>query len=217
MKHKRTWEILIWVLALLPLAATLVLYSRLPQQVPIHWNMQGEVDGYGSRSALLWMGLIAPGCSLMMLVLPRLDPRRDNYPRFAKGYLAMRVLLAAFFGGVQIVSLYAAFDATALPVGRLITAGTGLVICVIGNFMPKFKHNYFCGIKTPWALASEENWRRTHRLAGLVWFWGGLAILVLGLVLPEAAAAAVLIGVMIPVGLLPVVYSGWLWYTGRAR
>ena len=69
-------------------------------------------------------------------------------------------------------------------------AALGLLFCVLGNFMPKFRHNYFCGIKSPWALADEENWRRTHRFAGPLWFWGGLGVAVLSFVLPEAAMFA---------------------------
>ena len=100
--------------------------------------------------------------------------------------------------------------AEALPMDRLVTAGVGLLLCVVGNFMPKFKHNYFCGVKTPWALADEENWRRTHRFAGPVWFWGGLFIAVCAFLLRGAALAAAM-GAGVAVMLLaPYLYSYFL-------
>ena len=69
--------------------------------------------------------------------------------------------------------------------------------------------NYFCGIKTPWALADEENWRRTHRFAGPMWFWGGLAVALCGIVLrgrmlAGAMAALLTACVAVPLSLIHI-------------
>ena len=213
MKHKRTYEILVWVLALLPLAVTLALYGRRPEQVPIHWNMQGRVDEYGPRIQLIWLALVPLGIHLMMLLLPRIDPKKDNYARFGRVYGILRLAMVLFFLLMQGITLYAALAPAPPQAGRLILAAVGLLLCVIGNFMPKFKHNYFCGVKTPWALASAENWRRTHRLAGPLWFWTGLAFAAAGLALPEAVAGAVLLAGILPLIAIPIAYSWWLWHT----
>ncbi len=213
MKHKRTWEILGWVLALLPLAATLVLYKQLPQQVPIHWNMQGNVDAYGSRAHLIGMALVPIGIHFMMLLLPKIDPKKENYARFGRVYSILRVTMLLFFMLMQGITLYAALAPSPPQPGRLILAAVGLLLCITGNFMPKFKHNYFCGVKTPWALASAENWRRTHRLAGPLWFWTGLAFAAAGLLLPETVATVVLLAGIVPMIAVPMVYSWWLWHT----
>ena len=89
---------------------------------------------------------------------------------------AFRLALALFVLILQGVTLYAAFYPDGLDVSRIIAACVGALLCVAGNYMPKFRHNYFCGIRTPWTLASETCWRRTHRFAGPLWFWGGLAL-----------------------------------------
>ena len=88
----------------------------------------------------------------------------------------MKSSAALFVLILQGVTLYAAFYPDGLDVSRIIAACVGALLCVAGNYMPKFRHNYFCGIRTPWTLASETCWRRTHRFAGPLWFWGGLAL-----------------------------------------
>ena len=217
MKHKAFWETLLWICAALPLAATAALYPLLPEVIPIHWNASGEIDGWGPRSQAFILAAVCLGVSLLLRFLPLLDPKRNSYRQFSRGYFAVRLVCAAFFCLMQGVTLASAFHPAALPIDRLTFGGMGLVFCVMGNFMPKFKHNYFCGIRTPWSLVSEENWWRTHRLAGLFWFWGGLAIAVLAVFLGGTALTLAAVVVLSVVGLVPVVYSWWLWQTGRTR
>lgn len=217
MKHKAFWETMLWICAALPLAATAALYPLLPEVIPIHWNASGEIDGWGPRFQAFILAAVCLGVSLLLRFLPLLDPKRNSYRQFSRGYFAVRLVCAAFFCLMQGVTLASAFHPAALPIDRLTFGGMGLVFCVMGNFMPKFKHNYFCGIRTPWSLASEENWWRTHRLAGLFWFWGGLAIAVLAVFLGGTALTLAAVVVLSVVGLVPVVYSWWLWQTGRTR
>lgn len=217
MKHKAFWETMLWICAALPLAATAALYPLLPEVIPIHWNASGEIDGWAPRSQAFILAAVCLGVSLLLRFLPLLDPKRNSYRQFSRGYFAVRLVCAAFFCLMQGVTLASAFHPAALPIDRLTFGGMGLVFCVMGNFMPKFKHNYFCGIRTPWSLASVENWWRTHRLAGLFWFWGGLAIAVLAVFLGGTALTLAAVVVLSVVGLVPVVYSWWLWQTGRTR
>lgn len=217
MKHKAFWETMLWICAALPLAATAALYPLLPEVIPIHWNTSGEIDGWAPRSQAFILAAVCLGVSLLLRFLPLLDPKRNSYRQFSRGYFAVRLVCAAFFCLMQGVTLASAFHPAALPIDRLTFGGMGLVFCVMGNFMPKFKHNYFCGIRTPWSLASEENWWRTHRLAGLFWFWGGLAIAVLAVFLGGTALTLAAVVVLSVVGLVPAVYSWWLWQTGRTR
>lgn len=217
MKHKAFWETMLWICAALPLAATAALYPLLPEVIPIHWNASGEIDGWAPRSQAFILAAVCLGVSLLLRFLPLLDPKRNSYRQFSRGYFAVRLVCATFFCLMQGVTLASAFHPAALPIDRLTFGGMGLVFCVMGNFMPKFKHNYFCGIRTPWSLASEENWWRTHRLAGLFWFWGGLAIAVLAVFLGGTALTLAAVVVLSVVGLVPAVYSWWLWQTGRTR
>lgn len=206
MKDKRQ-AILFWFLAALPAVITLCCLPSLPENIPLHWNAQGVLDNTGSK----WNALFLPGVTLllalMMELLPRLDPKKENYKKFGGAYQAIKLLLVLFMLGLCLCMLYLAYVPGGLPMGRVSTAGVGLLLCVLGNYMPKFKCNYFVGIKTPWALASETVWRKTHRLGGVLWFWGGLLTAALAFLLPEKSLAVILPVILLPVTLLPMAAS----------
>ena len=81
-----------------------------------------------------------------------------------------------------------------------------LLFILLGNVMGRFKHNYFVGIKTPWTLANEEVWRKTHRMAGPIWVIGGIANILLTVigVTFNGIGFIIILAVMIVV---PIVYS----------
>lgn len=210
MKKIRKTEVLIWVLAVLPLVACLAAGPFLPEQIPLHWGIDGQVDGYGGYGELLILAASGLGLAVVLKVVPRLDPKRANYEKFAGGYTAIRLCLGLFYVflvGLTLVAALVPQMQNTLGMDRLCMGGVGILFCVIGNFMPKFKHNYFCGIRVPWTLASEDNWRRTHRFAGPIWFWCGLGMLVCSFFLRGQALFCLLFALLILLGVAPVLYS----------
>ena len=171
MKQSNKTEWAIWGVCALSFAVTLALLPLLPARIPVHWNVDGQIDGWAARPGAFFGPAMGLGLSLLMKFLPYIDPRRRSYEKFGRAYDAFRLALALFALILQGVTLYAAFYPDGLDVSRIITACVGALLCVAGNYMPKFRHNYFCGIRTPWTLASETCWRRTHRFAGPLWFW----------------------------------------------
>lgn len=206
MNNKRQ-TILFWFLAALPAVITLCCLPTLPEVIPLHWNAEGVLNATGSK----WEAFFIPGVTLalalMLELLPRLDPKREAYNKFTGAYQAVKLLFVLFMLGLCLCILYLAYVPGGLPMGRITTAGVGLLLCVLGNYMPKFKCNYFVGIKTPWALASETVWRKTHRLGGILWFWGGLLMAALAFLLPEKALALILPFILVPVALIPMLAS----------
>jgi uncharacterized membrane protein len=85
-----------------------------------------------------------------------------------------------------------------------IPAALGLLLVVLGSFLGKFRRNFFAGIRTPWTLASEEVWLRTHRLGGKVLVVAGLALAVAGLL---GQGHLALLPALLVVGVVPVAYS----------
>lgn len=207
MKKTNKTEIAIWMAAVLPLIITAVLYARLPDRIPMHWNIAGEIDGYGARMQAFIIPAMSLGTSVLMKLSPRFDPKSENYKKFGGAFDAFRLTLALFFLVMTGVTLYAAFDPEGLPVSNIIIACVGGLFCVIGNFMPKFKHNYFIGIRTPWTLASEEVWHATHRMAGPVWCVAGLVMLATAFLPFAAVQAWVVLGAAAICALVPMVYS----------
>jgi len=201
----RDWPALAVLAAML--AAGVVCYPHLPDMVPAHWNIRGEVDNYFSR---FWgafaLPLLAAGVYLAMLFAPYIDPRRDSYVRFEGAYRAVRLGLVFFLAVLHAVILAVALGGPPELVPRVVPATLGLLMLVIGNYLPQARFNYFFGVRTPWTLASEEVWRRTHRFSGPAFVLGGLAALAAAF-LPPPANFAVGMGGIGAAALASVVYS----------
>lgn len=174
-------EILPLTLIIIAFLAGALLYSSLPEKLPTHWNAQREVDDWaGKNFAVLFFPLLTLGMYLLMIFLPRIDPLRKNYPRFAATYFCIRSILVIFFVALYLFTLSAALGVK-LNINYFIVPILSLLFVVIGIFLPKIKKNYFVGIKTPWTLHSEETWNKTHQVAGKIFIAAGL-ISLLGLV-----------------------------------
>lgn len=176
---KQDWLILI--LILLGFALGAYFYPSLPDKVPTHWNASGEVNGYSSRLfGAFGLPAISLATYLLYLALPYIDPKRKNYADFESTYQFLKYLIILFFLGVELMTL---LIASGVIVNKpiFIQIMISLLFILIGNVMGRFKHNYFVGIKTPWTLANEEVWRKTHRLAAPLWVLGGVINIVLAL------------------------------------
>lgn len=212
---KRKGSILaMWLLALLPLVLVAVFYSRLPDQVPMHWGFDGEINRYGSKNELWLMGALGPLFALLFQFLPRLDPKRRNYEKFQTYYEAFSLVLVAFTSVMMGVALLESFRPGTLSMGRVVSALVGLLFLFVGNLMGKVKPNFFMGIRNPWTLSDPDVWNRAHRLGGGLFFLTGLATVVSAILLPEPVTFAVLMAGTLLTALIPTVMS-YLWYRRR--
>ena len=166
------------IIILLPMAAGLVLWNQLPEQIPFHWNAAGEVDGWASKGVAVFV----PSAAMLALqwlcvLVTSTDPKKQNHPeKVVHLVLWLIPLITVFISAL----MYAAALGGSVRVEMLMPILLGVVFIAIGNYMPKCKQNYTIGIKIPWTLASEENWNKTHRLAGWVWVGGGIAVMLTG-------------------------------------
>ncbi len=190
------------VVAAFALAAAL--YGRLPDPIPTHWNARGQVDGYTPKP---WGPFVVPltmaGTYLLLLLIPRISPRGYRLEGFRRAFEVVQVAILAFLLLVTALVLLAGAG-VGVAIDRALTAGIGLLLVVLGNFMGKFTRNFFVGIRTPWTLASEEVWLRTHRLGGKVFVLAGAILFVAGL---AGGGPATLLAVTLAASLIPVVYS----------
>lgn len=216
MKQNRKAEWILWALVLLPAAAVLAALPWLPAQVPMHWNIAGTVDRWGSKYEFAAIPLCLLALQIFLKWVPALDPKRENYQRFSSAYFAVRLGLAVFCLVLEGASLWAAFFPDALDIGKLIMLCGGALFCVLGNFMPKFKHNYFVGIRTPWTLANEAVWNGTHRMAGWLWAAGGTLMIVCSFFLQAYLLFTASMVIVLVCGLVPCIYS-YILYKKQAR
>ena len=209
---KRKGSILaMWLLALLPLVLVAVFYSRLPDQVPMHWGFDGEINRYGSKNELWLIGALGPLFALLFQFLPRLDPKRRNYEKFQTYYEAFSLVLVAFIAVMMGVALLESFRPGTLSMGRVVSALVGLLFLFVGNLMGKVKPNFFMGIRNPWTLSNPDVWNRAHRLGGGLFFLTGLVTVVSAILLPEPVTFAVLMAGTLLTALIPTVMS-YFWY-----
>ncbi|PKM88504.1 MAG: hypothetical protein CVU87_07370 [Firmicutes bacterium HGW-Firmicutes-12] len=205
---RKEWYIIILILA--TLAFGIYLYPQLPDKIPTHWNIQGEVDGWSGKTfGVFFFPLLNLILYPLMIILPRIDPRRQNYLHFSKAYTVIRITLHSFFAIIYVITLLVALGYP-LEISFIVKFFVSLLFAVLGNYMGKIKHNYFVGIKTPWTLANEEVWVKTHRLAAPLWVAAGILGMFLSF-FPQVWASYIMFGSFIVIGVVPMVFS-YLFY-----
>ena len=209
MKKYLKTMILTSLLTLLPIVAGLILWNRLPEQMPTHWGMDGQVDGWsGKVFGIFGLPLILLAVHwLCALATFYADPKKQNH---SDKILHLVLWITPVLSLLLHSFVYAAALGMAVDMNMMMPIFFGLLFTVIGNYLPKCKQNYTVGIKIPWTLDSEENWNKTHRFAGILWVIGGLTVLVLGFF----GAVWVYIPIMIAMTIVPVVYSFLLYRKG---
>jgi uncharacterized membrane protein len=174
-------------------AAAAWAWPQLPDRLPIHWNIHGEVDGWGNKfMGLLLMPIIVLGMYLLMLLLPRLDPGKANYQNFQKVYGIIRVVFVAYMAAIYVATLVAAFGHS-VNMTTVILPLVGVLFIVLGNFLGKIRPNWFVGIRTPWTLSSQLSWDKTHRLAGWLFILMGVLFFPVALIQTTCALIAMLV------------------------
>lgn len=197
--------------ALIVLVASLAswLYPILPDPVPTHWNLQGEVDGYMAKPWGVFAGpLIILGVWILLRVLPFVSPKGFRMESFFSVY---RILLLATVSLEMLVVSAALLAAAGYSIGIVgfVSGLLGILFIVLGNYLGKVRRNFFLGIRTPWTLASEEVWQRTHRLAAWLFVLAGAVTLAGSLV---GWGGYVLLPAVLFAALVPVLYSLWSYY-----
>ena len=203
-------RILIWVLALVPLFIIGIFQKDLPAQIPVHWSLDGSVQ-YGSQTNLWVNGSMGVLFAILFPLLRKIDPKRKNYDNFSKYYDEFQIFMMLFFIALTSIIVSESMNPGRINVEMMIVLLVGILFTVIGNMMPKFKSNFFVGIKTPWTIMDPDVWNRTHRLGGILWFFGGITIIAAAFFLRGAALFVVAAGVAILIGLVPVIMS-YVWY-----
>ncbi|HMC09676.1 MAG TPA: DUF1648 domain-containing protein [Pirellulaceae bacterium] len=192
----------------LTLAASAAVYPWLPAQIPTHWNIQGQIDGHGSKQ---WAAFLTPaimaGVLGLFLVLPWLSPKQFSLDTFRDTYwfiaLALIVTLAYIHGLTTLAALRGGLDIT-----RAMLAGLLIMFGLLGRVMTSVRRNFWVGVRTPWTIASERVWDDTHRLAARLFVVAAVAgLVVVILPVPLPAVFIVVMALIMGAALWPVVYS----------
>ncbi|MBW8865467.1 MAG: SdpI family protein [Verrucomicrobia bacterium] len=208
---KKEWLQLLILIT--PFCAAALLWDKLPDRFPVHWNVRGEVDGYGGKVfGVIFPAVLNVGLALLLGLLPRIDPKCRNYDAetqsgiariFKIGRLTLTAMLTCVILGICANALHRQFDMTRFAVSAL-----ALMFIVLGNFMGKLRPNYFMGFRTPWTLESRTVWLKTHRLGGYLMVGCGFILLVESFFLTARTYfLAGLLPVMVLITIIPAAYS----------
>ena len=208
MKNKTT--ILSTVLCLLPIILAFYVYDMLPQKIAIHFDNSGNPDNYFPKAiAAFGIPILLAAINLYSNFRVNRDPKVENASSAIR--TLSRWLIPVLSVVLVPVMLFMAMGKQ-IPIVMIVSAITGAVVVICGNYLPKCKRNYTIGIKLPWTLDSENNWNRTHRFSGFVWVIGGLIIIINAFV----QIPYLLIAVIICLLLLPFLYS-YLFYRTKVK
>lgn len=181
---KTSWrtELPQWIVIAAMFALAAWSWPRLPDQIPVHWNLAGEVDGYGDRFVgLLLMPLVAVGLYGMLRLIYLIDPGKANYASFLPAFAAIRMTILFMIAAVYFAAVAATFGRR-VDMTSIACLGLAVVLAVTGNFMGKLRPNWFVGVRTPWTLSSKLSWDKTHRLAGWLSMLMALSMAAAGIV-----------------------------------
>lgn len=191
-------------------------WRTLPDRLPMHWNAAGEIDRYGGRlEGALFVPVLATVVWLVMRGLPRIDPRRENYARFAGTYDLVVLAVVALLAAVHVLILGAGMG-WAVPVVRVMPLLVGALFVVIGNVLPRARPNWWFGIRTPWTLSNDRVWARTQRAGGYALVASGIVVM-LAAALPPRLGVPVLLVASLAAAAYSVVYSYIAWRQESSR
>jgi uncharacterized membrane protein len=208
-------ESLLLVFSLSPAVGALLLYNRLPETMATHFNINNEVNGTMSKAALIILLVVLGLVPVILRVARSIDPKRANYEQFSKAFEVSRygvAVLLAVVGWLMIAyNLGAKVDMT-----KVVMVIIGIFFAIMGNYLTQVRHNYMIGIRTPWTLANEDIWRKTHRMAGPLMMIGGV-ISIVSVFFSGSVGMIVFLTAIFVSALIPAVYSYVLYTRTRAK
>ena len=213
MKFKRSTIVAMIILGLIPMIIAAVLYPSLPAQIITNWGFDGEV-AYSPKSEIWIIMGISFALVPLFVIIPKIDPKKKNYARFSSIYETFCIIMMLFMAVINCTILLEAMRPGSVSVSKIVPFMVGLLFIYLGNIMPKIKHNYTFGIKTPWALADPEVWSKSNRLAGFISFVGGIVITVSALFVPEKPLFIILMVFVFAFVIIPTAMS-YVWFTKK--
>src|SRR5216117_1796737 len=204
------------MVAFLAVALSICAHPQLPPTVATHWNLNGTPDGYSSQAwALSIIPIVLVAMTVVFNVLPKLDPRHENYAKFLSSYwlIANAIIVFLLVAHAMVIAAGLGFP---VKIDRLMPLGIGLLFIFLGNYLTRVEPNWFIGIRTPWTLSSDTVWRKTHRTGGWLMVLGGFVVAACAF-LPHGAFLPLFITAILIWAVIPIVQSYILWKREQSK
>lgn len=161
------------IFTFIPLIVNLIALPHMPNKIPVHWGPIGEPDRYGSKMEQLTMSALPLVLFLFLNFLPSIDPKKESYKKHSNAFSIINFVIILFLIVMNLMGLFSALGYN-IQFQKVVPVLLAILFIVFGNFMTQIRHNYFFGFRTPWTLASEFVWKKTHRFGGYVFVLIGL-------------------------------------------
>ncbi len=195
LNNMRKSELIIFIMILLSFAVGIYLYPQMPGRIASHWNIQGQVDDYMPKFwGLFLMPFVSVGLFLLFVLIPRIDPLKENIEKFRKYFDSFIVLIILFLFYIYTLTILWSFNVK-FNMNQVLPPAFGILFFYCGVLIEKAKRNWFIGIRTPWTLSSDNVWDKTHQLGGKLFKIIGM-IAFLGLFLSSYTLFFILFPVM---------------------
>ncbi|NNF36971.1 MAG: DUF1648 domain-containing protein [Saprospiraceae bacterium] len=182
------------------------IWKDLPDSVPVHWNLKGEIDRYGSKNELWILPIVLPLLTyLIFLLVPFIDPKKQIESMGSK-YHQLKLFLVLFMSLLCVYLIYAT-SIESMVGTKLLFLGIGALISIVGIYMPYIKPNYFIGVRTPWTLENNEVWKATHKLTGHIWVITGVLLALIAFGIDQQHFFWVFMGLILVIAFIPILYS----------
>jgi len=199
-------NISMYIMMAIPFIYLAIVWKDLPETIATHFNASGEADGFGSKNTLIYLLLLLiGGVFLLFKIIPFIDPKK-RFEQMGDSYQKIQFFVLALMSAISIFLIYTAASGGNSN-NNLLFALMGFFLMALGNYMPTLKPNYFVGIRTPWTLENETNWRKTHRLGGKVFMISGLIITLFSLLLDGEKAFIVMMSVTMSMTFILIGFS----------
>lgn len=175
MMKKNKILIITTILCLLPLLFSAIVYKDLPDPMAVQWSSDGTPSNFASRQfAALGLPLFMAAANLLVQLSVNHDPKYNNVTPvlIAIGRYVIPVITLILMPVTLLWNLNIKF-----PIEKIAIIIVGIIFIITGNYLPKTKQSYTVGIKLPWTLHSEENWKKTHHLGGYLFVISGIITL----------------------------------------
>lgn len=207
-----------WIVALvlLTFVVTGIFLTVAPNQIPVHYNIHGDIDRWGSKYEFLVFPVISLFFGgIMAWVAKATGNKGEEFNE--KVVVGMTVVILAFFNAMFAFFMWKALTPDSLS-GGLGDIGVKILLLLmsasfipLGNVMPKTTRNGMVGLRTKWSMADDVCWQKSQRLGGMLMVATGIVSVVLVSLLPVSWGAYALLA-LLQVDLFASVLGSWRIY-----
>ena len=212
MKNKKT---LYFILMFLPLLVTLIALPFLPESIPAHYNLAGEIDRWGSKYESLIFPAFIIGIGFFMLWMAKVSAKQEeNGKNNEKIVFYTGMGLSVFFTVEHCYFLYKDFAAAKSmsfsgtgDVNQLICILLGISLVIMGNFMPKLRNNSIIGLRTSWSTKNDITWKKSQIFGGASFMIIGVLTVIAGIFFEGYTTMFIALGLLVTDTVVCVIYT----------